>query len=214
MATANWMTQASKTNPMSSYYQPAVTQNTGMGGAGDYSDPFSGYINSIPLMQQNATREIGSALSQLAPGNRYSSEAFRQAGGIGATTALGMNQQLLDTLYSQYNSSADRDLQASGMMLSASPMVESAMQSRYQAKSSALAQRMRAWEAQRAASMAAAKMQYADFEKNKYGTLPMLMGAASNSIGQAPQPILSTSPGTPGQGSNILQLLAAYFGGK
>lgn len=210
----NWMEQANSLNGMGQYYAPAPAMTNTMGGAGDYSDPFNQYLAAIPLMQQNADREIGSAVASLAPGNRYSGEAFRQAGNIGANTSLAMNQQLLSTLYNQYNTSADRDLAASGMMLSASPMVENAMQSRYGAMSGALQDRMKAWEAQRAAAMSAARMRYSNFEQNKYGTLPMLMGALSTSIGQGPEPILSTSPGKTGYGSDILQLLASYYGGK
>jgi hypothetical protein len=42
----------------------------------------------------------------------------------------------------------------------------------------------------------------------------MLMGMANNSIGQGPEPILSTSPGSQGHGSDIMRLLAAYLGGS
>lgn len=225
MGAASWMKDASAANPMSGYYAPYTEQQNGSGGVGGYDDPYNLYLSAIPLMQQNMDRSVGGAISSLAPGNRYSSEAFRQAGRIGMEGALGMNDMLSNLMYNQYNQDADRALSASGMMLSATPMVEGAMQNRYGEYSGALKdraaqkarlmqQKMAAWEQNRANQMSLARMQYSDFEKNKYGTFPMLAGLASNDLGMTPQPILSTSPGKQGYGNDILQLLASYFRGQ
>ena len=128
--------------------------------------------------------------------------------------ALNNNQMLTQLMYNQYNTDADRALQANGMLLSASPMVEQAMGSRYGEMGDALQKRLAAWEAQRSRAMAVGRMRYADFEKNKYGTLPMLMGALNNGIGQGPEPILSTKPGKSGYGDDIMNLFATYMMGR
>lgn len=193
-------------NGMEGYYAPVSAPSQDMG----LLDP-QNYINSmLPIFQRNQQQQIGSAISSLAPGNRYSSEAYRQAGLAGGNNAMDMNSFISKTLLDQANTNADRSMGAAGMQMQGAGMTEDALSQRYGQYSGALKERMSQWNAQKARQMAVARMQYADFEKNKYGTLPMLMGMANNSIGQGPEPILSTSPGKQGYGSDILRLLAAY----
>lgn len=204
------------TTGIGSYYGPGQqfswpTQTA----AGDYNDPYNLYLSAAPIMQQNATREIQGAMANAGfGGNRYGSSAMQQAGQIGANTSLQMNDMLTQLMYNQTNQDLDRQMQAAGMYLQATPMVENALSSRYGAKADALAARMRAFEQQRAAAMSAQRMRYSDFEKNKYGTLPMLMGALTNSIGQGPEPIITTKGGSSGVGSDVMNALALYFGSR
>lgn len=200
-------------NSIFDYYQPYTGTQGASGEVGGYDDPYNLYLSAVPVMQQNMDREIGRAIGGIGmTGNRYSSAAQRAAGQIGANTALEQNSLLSGLLYNQYNTDADRAMQAASGLLGASNQVESALGQRYGAYSDALAQRMRAWEQQRSAAMSAAQAQYRDFEANKYGMLPMLMGQLSNSIGQGPEPILTTSAGKPGYGSSIIDLATAYYG--
>lgn len=201
-------------NPMSGYYQPAGQPQYGAGLPGDFSDPYNLYLSAVPLMQQNMDRSVGSAVASLAPGNRYSSAAFGAAGKAGMEGALNMNQMLSGLMYNQYNTDADRALQAAGMQLSASPMVEQAMGSRFGVMGDALQKRLAAWESGQSRKMAAARMGYQNWKDNRYGTLPMLIGAASNAIGQGPEPILSTKPGSQGYGDDIANLFAAWLSGR
>lgn len=198
-------------NSIWDYYQPAGKTGMTSGGAGGYDDPYNLYLSQVPIWQQNAKRGVQDALAQAGfGGNRYSSFAGQAAGQIGADTALQMNSMLGNLLYNQTNADKDRALGAAGMGLQAGGMVEQALGNRYGAYSGALGDRLKAWEAQRANQMAALQARYADFERNKYGTLPMLMGALTNSIGQGPEPIIKTDPGSQGYGGMALDLATLF----
>jgi len=202
-------------NSIYDFYQPYTGEQGTSGQVGGFDDPYSLYLSLAPIMQRNADREIGSAIGSIGmTGNRYSSGAQRAAGQIGANTAMDMNALLTGTLQNQYNTDADRAMMAASGLLNASGQVEGALGQRYGSMSGALEDRMRAWEQQRQAAMSSMRAQYADFEKNKYGTLPMLMGALSTSIGSPPEPILTTSGGKEGYGTQLMDLAALYYGSK
>lgn len=165
---------------------------------GDFNDPFNQYLATIPLAMRQAQTAIGGGIASLGRGARHGTAGMNIAGQIMGQTAQGMNRDLLQTLYAHSQGDLDRKLQASMGLLSASPQVEEALQNR-------LGMRMDVWgdqakAAQRAAAqrMAYERARLSEFERNKYGTLPMLMGALSNGTGGGMEPITSTSGGQRG----------------
>jgi len=183
--------------------------------AGDYNDPYNLYLSARPIMQQNQNQQIGSALANSGfGGNRYSSTAMNAAGNIGAQTSLQMNDMLTNLMYNQTNQDLQNQMSAANSYLSATPMVETALSNRYGAKSDALKAQMQAFEQQRAAAMANQRLQYENFQQNRYGTLPMLAQYLTNSTGSGGEPIVTSKGGSTGYGNDLLQALATYYGGK
>ena len=163
---------------------------------GDYNDPYNAYLSAIPVMQAEMQRNIGGAMAAAGgTGTRYGSAALERAGQIGANAALQQNQMLNELMFNQANRDLDRQFNLIPMQMQLGQMIEQGSQNRLGALSG-----YGQWEQGRMDDMA--MRYYQDFEKNKYGLLPLLLQAAtsqgSGSPGSPPSYMqIQTSPGSP-----------------
>lgn len=83
------------------------------------NDPYNVYLSQVPVMQNEMRDSIFNAMSQIAPGNRFSTAMGAEAGRIGAETGLKQNSLLMNTLYNHSQQDLNRGLEATGMGFSA-----------------------------------------------------------------------------------------------
>lgn len=163
---------------------------------GDYNDPYNAYLSSIPVMQQAMQQNIGGAMAAAGgTGTRYGSASLERAGQIGAQTALQQNQMLNELMFNQANKDLDRQFNLIPLQMQLGQQIEQGAQNRLGALSG-----YGQWEQGRMDDMA--MKYYQDFEKNKYGLLPLLLQAAQSqgagSPGSPPSYMqIQTSPGSP-----------------
>lgn len=185
----HWYNQGSAAGPAFSMFD---IPTYGQGQFGDYNDPYNLYLSTIPIMEANAQRSIGGAMAAAGgSGTRYSSSALERAGQIGADTALQQNAMLNQLLFNQTNQDLDRQMQATGMMMGLGNQIEQGSLNRLNSLMG-----FGSWEQGRMDSMA--DKFYQDFEKNKYGFLPMLLQAA-----------MSQGAGSPGSAGSIAQIMTS-----
>ena len=174
------------------YYDPSSMQSGANGGFnyGDYNDPYNAYLASIPVMQQQMQMNIGDAMAAAGgTGTRYGSAALERAGQIGAQAGLQQNQMLNELMFQQSNRDLDRQFNLIPLQMQMGQMIEQGSQDRLGALAG-----YGQWEQGRADDMA--NRYYQDFEKNKYGLLPMLLEAA-----------MSQGAGSPGSPGSIAQIM-------
>lgn len=172
---------------------------------GDFNDPYNVYLSAVPVMEQARDKQIGESMAKAGfGGNRYSSSAQNQAGQIGAETTLKMNQMLNDLLYNQSQSDLNRALQATGMSTQLGQLQDQMARDR-------LDQLFGFGKYEQGRQDQYSLLRYQDFEKNKYGMLPMLIQALGAFGGQGYQ---NVTPGSEGIMDWLGPIIGAWLGGQ
>lgn len=172
----------------------------------DFRDPMMTFLSAVPMMNINRDRQINDAMSQFGDtGNRWSSTAMGKAGEIGAESAMAQNTMLADLLRGYSEGQENRALQAGQLGLQASGQLDQQAQDRVR-----LPFEMGQYEQQRQDEFS--KMKYADFENNKLGYFPYLLGAAQSQGAGSPGQVIQTAgePAKPGL-SDWMSILAQFF---
>lgn len=178
---------------------PAPPMSQGM------TDIYDVYKSAIPIMAQERDDQISQAMAAAGlSGNRFSSSAQKTAGDIGAQTALRQNQLLTNLMFEQGNRDLDRALSATNTSLQATSLQDQLERNRLDALF-----RFGGWEQGRQDEFS--RMAYEDWDRNKYGLLPLLIQFANGqSGGSGPTPYTVTQPGSQGA-ADWLTLLAGLF---
>jgi hypothetical protein len=168
-------------------------------------DIYDVYLSTVPIMEQERDKQISSAMATAGfSGNRYGSSAIRTAGQIGAETALKQNQLLNTLMHDQNEADANRSLQSAGLGLQQAQLDDQMQRSRLDQLFN-----FGRWEQGRTDDYA--RLGYEDFERNKYGLLPLLIQFAGSQSGGSPgTPYTVQQPGGTGA-ADWLTLLAGLI---
>lgn len=187
---------------------PDMTGGSPIGGSQgglDFRDPMQQFLAAVPIMNANATRQIGDAMANAGfSGNRWGTSAQNVAGQIGAENAMKQNSLMANLLSDYANKQEDRSLQATGMSMGLGQMLDQMAQDRVR-----LPFEVGQYEQGRQDRFA--NQRYDDFEKNKLGWLPFMADLAkSQGAGSPGQIYQTTQPGSPGA-ADWLQILAQFL---
>lgn len=188
---------------------PSITAGDPIGGAGgglDFRDPMQQFLAAVPIMNANATRQIGDAMASAGfTGNRWGTSAQNIAGQIGAENAMKQNSLMANLLGDAANRQEDRALQATGMSMGLGQMLDQMAQDRVR-----LPFELGQYEQGRQDRFG--NMRYEDFERNKLGWLPFMADLAKSQGAGSPGSVYTLSePGRPGA-SDWLTALGPLLG--
>src|SRR3990167_3652989 len=200
--------QSGAPTPLNPAFPPGAGQAGGMPMPGSFNDPFAMFMSAVPGMRVNTQRQIGEGMANAGfTGNRWGSSAMNAAGQIGAEGAMMENALLQKTLYDYANQAENRALQATGMGMGFGQQMDEMARERV-----TLPFQIGQYEQGRQDDLG--QQAYADWDKNKLGWLPLMLGAISGqgpgSPGSAGQIYTTTEPGKEG-GADWVKLLASFF---
>lgn len=171
----------------------------------DYRDPLLPLMSLFPLMNVNRDKQIAEGLAQAGGGgNRFGTYAANTAAQIGAETGMQQNAMIQKALLDFANGQQDRSLAAGGMGMQLGSLMDQMAQDRVR-----LPAELGQYEQGRQDRFS--NLAYEDFERNKLGWLPLLLGSAQGQHGPTPGPIYQTqTPGDPGL-APLLELFKGLF---
>jgi len=187
---------------------PPITGGSPVGGgtgALDFRDPMQQFLAAVPIMNANATRQIGDAMAGAGfTGNRWGTSAQNVAGQIGAENAMKQNALMANLLGDFANKQEDRSLQATGMSMGLGQMLDQMAQDRVR-----LPLEVGQYEQGRQDKFAGDR--YKMYENEKLGWLPFMADLAKSQGAGSPGQVYSTTePGKPGA-ADWLSILAQFL---
>lgn len=211
-------------------FPPAAPGDPMAGGV----NAFQTYLSAVPMMEAARDKQIGEAMATAGfSGNRFGTASMQRAGEIGAGTALQQNNMLLNLLRDETQNTMNRGLQATGMglqneqfrnelalrasmgdrdaILQASQlgMQLGNMQDQQMQERIKMLQGFGAWEQGRQDQFS--NMGFQQFNQDRLGTIPMILGALSGSSGSAQSPIQTQSGGGPGVIDYAIPIITAMI---